>query len=339
MARPSSILSALPIRAALPVSTKGFAGSQGMSQSRMSASHATARERGAMHDRAHSPMRVAPRGDETPTAYPLREHYLIERELADRLRSAPRSERGALYSELYDELFRRVPYHPMLHVGDLPQREHDITRPLRLLRSFLTCESVFMEIGAGDCALAMRAASLAKQVYAIDVSEEITRSVVPPGNFKLILSDGCSIPVPEGGIDVAFSNQLMEHLHPEDAGEQLRNIYRSLAPGGAYVCITPNRMYGPHDISKHFDQIATGFHLREYTAREIRKLFVDAGFAEVRFYASARGRFLRCPYWVIAALESTLGALPYPLRKRLAYTKPMRAVLGLWVAAIKKEAL
>jgi len=310
-----------------------------MSQSRMSASHATARERGAMHDRAHSPMRVAPRRDETPTAYPLREHYLIERELADRLRSAPRSERGALYSELYDELFRRVPYHPMLHVGDLQQRELDITRPLRLLRSFLTCESVFMEIGAGDCALAMRAASLAKQVYAIDVSEEITRSVAPPGNFKLILSDGCSIPVPEGGIDVAFSNQLMEHLHPEDAGEQLRNIYRSLAPGGAYVCITPNRMYGPHDISKHFDQIATGFHLREYTAREIRKLFVDAGFAEVRFYASARGRFLRCPYWVIAALESTLGALPYPLRKRLAYTKPMRAVLGLWVAAIKKEAL
>ena len=76
-----------------------------------------------MHERANSPMRVAPRGDETPTAYPLREHYLIERELADRLRSAPRSERGALYSELYDELFRRVPYHPMLHVGDLRQRD------------------------------------------------------------------------------------------------------------------------------------------------------------------------------------------------------------------------
>jgi hypothetical protein len=68
---------------------------------------------------------------------------------------------------------------------------------------------------------------------------------------------------------------------------------------------------------------ATGFHLREYTAGDIRKLFVDAGFAEVRFYASARGRFLRCPYWVIAVLESTLG----------------RAVLGLWVAAIKKKAL
>ena len=305
----------------------------------MSVSHATPPEGGAMQDRARLRMRVAPARGETRTRQQLREHYLIERELADRLRSAPRSERGALYSELYDELFRRVAHHPMLHAGDHPQREHEIARALCFVRSFLSNESVFMEIGAGDCALALRAALLAKQVYAIDVSEEITRSVVPPGNFRLILSDGCSTPVPEGGIDVAFSNQLMEHLHPEDAGEQLRNIYRSLAPGGIYVCITPNRMYGPHDISVHFDEIATGFHLREYTARDIRKLFVDAGFAEVRFYASARGRFLRCPYWAIAALESALGALPCSLRKRLADTRPLRAVLGLWVAAIKKAAL
>ena len=292
-----------------------------------------------MQDRARLRMRVAPARGETRTRQQLREHYLIERELADRLRSAPRSQRGALYSELYDELFRRVAHHPMLHAGDHPQREHEIARALCFVRSFLSNESVFMEVGAGDCALALRAALLAKQVYAIDVSEEITRSVVPPGNFRLILSDGCSTPVPEGGIDVAFSNQLMEHLHPEDAREQLRNIYRSLAPGGIYVCITPNRMYGPHDISVHFDEIATGFHLREYTARDIRKLFVDAGFAEVRFYASARGRFLRCPYWAIAALESALGALPCSLRKRLADTRPLRAVLGLWVAAIKKAAL
>jgi len=292
-----------------------------------------------MQDRARLRMRVAPARGETRTRQQLREHYLIERELADRLRSAPRSQRGALYSELYDELFRRVAHHPMLHAGDHPQREHEIARALCFVRSFLSNESVFMEIGAGDCALALRAALLAKQVYAIDVSEEITRSVVPPGNFRLILSDGCSTPVPEGGIDVAFSNQLMEHLHPEDAREQLRNIYRSLAPGGIYLCITPNRMYGPHDISVHFDEIATGFHLREYTARDIRKLFVDAGFAEVRFYASARGRFLRCPYWAIAALESALGALPCSLRKRLADTRPLRAVLGLWVAAIKKAAL
>jgi SAM-dependent methyltransferase len=170
------------------------------------------------------------------------------------------------------------------------------------------------------------------------VSEQITRGVAPLANFKLLLSDGCSIPVPEGSIDVAYSNQLMEHLHPEDASEQLRNIYRSLAPGGIYVCITPNRVYGPCDISKYFDEIATGFHLREYTAREMRQLLIGAGFAHVRFYARARGRFLRCPYWVIAMLESALGAMPYALRNRIADTRPMNALLELRVAASKPYA-
>jgi SAM-dependent methyltransferase len=280
-------------------------------------------------------MRVSPPRGETRTEQQLREHYLIERELADRLRSAPRSERRVLYSELYDELFRRVPRHPMLQEAGHAPRQSDVARLLKFLRGFLSRDSVFMEIGAGDCALAMQAASLVKQVYAIDVSEQITRRVAPSPNVELILSDGCSIPVPEGSVDVAFSDQLMEHLHPEDAGEQLRNIYRSLAHGGIYVCITPNRMYGPCDISKYFDEVATGFHLREYTARDMRQLLIGAGFADVRFYAGARGRFLRCPYWVIAVLESALGALPYALRNRIADTKLMRALLGLRVAAIK----
>jgi SAM-dependent methyltransferase len=276
---------------------------------------------------------------EPRTEQQLREHYLVERELADRLRRAPRSERRVLYSEVYDELFRRVPHHPMLQETGHAPRPSNIARQLRFLRSLLSRDSVFMEIGPGDCALAVHVASLVKQVYAIDVSEQITRGVAPPANFKLILSDGCSIPVPEGSVDVAFSDQLMEHLHPEDATEQLHNIYRSLAPGGIYLCITPNRLYGPCDISAYFDEVATGFHLREYTARDMRQLLIGAGFADVRFYAGASGRFLRCPYWVIAVLESALGALPPALRNRIADTKLMRALLGLRVAAIKKGAL
>ena len=311
-----------------------------MRQFRASASHWTAAEGGAAPHRAPSPMRLARRRGETRTEQQLREHYLIERELADRLRRAPRAERRALYSELYDELFRRVPHHPMLKGAGHAQRQREIERQLAFLRRFLTRESVFVEIGAGDCALAMRAASLVRQVYAIDVSEQITRGVEPPGNFRLILSDGCSIPVPEGSVDVAFSDQLMEHLHPEDATEQLHNIHRSLAPGGIYLCITPNRLYGPCDISAYFDEIATGFHLREYAARDIRRLFAGAGFAELRFYARVRGRYLRIPYVAIAALESVLGALPRSLRKPLLDTAPMRALLELRIAAIKpsKEA-
>jgi SAM-dependent methyltransferase len=282
--------------------------------------------------------RLARQRGEIRTDEQILEHYLIERELADRLRHASRADRRRLYSDLYDELFRRVPHHPMLKGVSPAQRRREVDLQLRFLKRFLTPTTVFMEIGAGDCALAIRAASIVRRVYAIEVSEQITRDVAPSGNFELILSDGCSIPVAKGSIDVAYSNQLMEHLHPDDAKEQLRNIHSSLAPGGIYLCVTPNRLYGPGDISARFDEFATGFHLLEYTARDIRQLLAGAGFAEVRFYANVRGRFLRFPYGPIAALESVFGALPYSLRKRVADTAPMRSLLGLRIAAIKPRA-
>mgnify|MGYP003656980348 CR=1 FL=1 len=44
----------------------------------------------------------------------LRNHFLVEKELAARLRTASPEERPALYETLYDELFRRVPDTPAL---------------------------------------------------------------------------------------------------------------------------------------------------------------------------------------------------------------------------------
>ena len=266
----------------------------------------------------------------------LHEHYLIERELADRLRHSPRPKRRGLYCEVYDELFRRVQHHPQLKGVDRMARQREVDGMLGLLRRFLTRSTVLMEVGAGDCAFALCVAPLVKEVYAIDVSEQITHGVSCPANFRLLLSDGCNVPVPDGSVDVAFSNQLMEHLHSDDALDQLHDIYRSLAPGGVYICITPNRVYGPHDVSKHFDQVATGFHLLEYTARDIRRLFDSAGFVNIRFYAGARGIFLRVPFWLIALVERTLASLPPARGKLIAKSGPMRALLGLRVAASRR---
>jgi SAM-dependent methyltransferase len=270
----------------------------------------------------------------------LRQHYLIERELAQRLRRASHDERPQLYRSVYDELFRRVPYHPQLLAARDPRyaerRQRSVERELHFLRPYLDARRTFMEIGAGDCALSLRAVALARHVYAIDVSEQITAAATArPWNFELRLTEGTRMPVADGTIHVAYSNQLMEHLHPEDAVEQLREIHRSLAPGGVYVCITPNRLHGPRDVSASFDELATGLHLREYTARELRQLMLEAGFTEVRFHAGSRGRFVECPYASLAVLESTLEALPYRVRKRLADNAPMRALLGLRVTAVK----
>ena len=87
-------------------------------------------------------------------------------------------------------------------------------------------------------------------------------------------------------------DQLMEHLHPDDALDQLQNIFTALTSAGVYLCITPNRLNGPHDISMYFDEVATGFHLHEYTITELSDLFKKVGFSKVRVYIWKRGLFL-----------------------------------------------
>jgi hypothetical protein len=43
-----------------------------------------------------------------------------------------------------------------------------------------------------------------------------------PVGFQLLISDGSSIPVPHHSVDLAYSNQLMKHLHTADARAQLK---------------------------------------------------------------------------------------------------------------------
>ena len=266
----------------------------------------------------------------------LREHFAIERELAATLRSASRQERLGLYSSLYDQLYRRVQNHPQLtRASSLALTARAVERQMRLIGPFLTRQRVFLELGPGDCALASHVSTLVDQVYAVDVSAELSRSSPHPANFQLVLSDGCTVPVPTGSVDVAYSNQLMEHLHPDDAVEQLANIYSALTTGGVYVCVTPNRLSGPHDVSRGFDPVATGLHLKEYTVEELQRLFRGAGFSRIGVCVGARGRYLKLPAVPVVLLEKLLWAMPPAAGSRIARSFPFRQLLGIRLVAVK----
>ena len=274
--------------------------------------------------------------EETRSPDRLRAHYEVERRLADRVRAAKGpEERRAIFATMYDELFAQVPDHPRIAAkgASTSSRERDLDWSMAQLKPYLFEGCTFLEVGAGDCALSARVAERAGQVYAVDISNQVQR-VLPP-NAHLVITDGRAIDVAPGSVDVAFSDQLMEHLHPDDAIEQLRNIHRALKPGGVYMCVTPNRIYGPSDISAFFDDEARGFHLKEYTLGEIREIFARAGFPKTHVYIGARGVFMRCPAFMVRGLECALGALPAALRRKVADIKVFRALLGLRVAGIK----
>jgi len=273
---------------------------------------------------------------ETITGDRVRQHYEIEKILANRLRQADKRERRKLYSSVYEELFKQVPFHPMLVRKADPQATRTAVDPqMCLLRRFLSPAATFLEVGPGDCSLAFAVAQYVGKVYAIDVSREITARLNTPRNFELVLSDGCSIPVPSNSVDVAYSNQVIEHLHPDDAVDHLRMIYNALVPNGIYICITPNRLSGPHDVSGQFDTVPTGLHLKEYTNRELSELFQSVGYFRIRTIPALKGRFASLPPWTVSPWEGALEKLPFPIRRKMAAALPFRALLGVRMSGRK----
>lgn len=149
------------------------------------------------------------------------------------------------------------------------QRERDAERELKSLRPALDLHKVFLEIGAGDCALSRRVAGYAERVYALDVSEDLMGRLGGPPNLVRMMHDGVRIPLPEAAVDVAFSRQLTI--------SQLPGICRALKDGGVYVTASK----GP--------------------AAELREVFLDAGFSKLRLHVGA----LRVPYPLACVLDDT----------------------------------
>ncbi len=74
----------------------------------------------------------------------------------------------------------------------------------------------------------------------------------------------------EGGFDSAMSFNVLEHI--EDDIAVLRNVHRSLAPGGRFVCYVPAfpSIYGRMDTEVG--------HVRRYTRRDFVQRAQSAGF-------------------------------------------------------------
>ena len=187
---------------------------------------------------------------------------------------------------------------------------------MEYLERFFNANTVFVEIGPGDCSLSFKISKFVKHVYAVDVSEEITNANKVPKNFKLILSDGVTVPIEEK-VDVVYSNQLIEHLHEDDVKLQLQlqNIHNALNVNGKYICITPSRLSGPHDISQYFDENAKGFHLKEYTFEELNTLFKNIGFNSVYGFWGVKDSFVKIPSKIIIITERLISKIPRKFRK------------------------
>jgi ubiquinone/menaquinone biosynthesis C-methylase UbiE len=267
----------------------------------------------------------------------IKKHYLIEKKLAHKLKNSSKIERKSLYKEIYNELYTKIPYHSQLlrKKEEIKIRQEHVKDQMRLLNNFLESSTNFLEIGPGDCALSFEVSKYVSKVFAIDVSDIITKNRTIPQNFILIITDGSEINIPENTINVSYSHQLIEHLHPEDAIVQLKGIYRCLTNGGKYICITPHRFKGPSDISKYFDDSPKGLHLKEYTNCELYRLCKQIGFTKIQYILRVKGKHFRIPILPTLLVELFLIRFKYRIRKRMAQWPIIKNILPIRIIAIK----
>jgi SAM-dependent methyltransferase len=245
-----------------------------------------------------------------------RHHFEVEKELAARLRNSTREERKGLAAELYSELYRRVPNHPRVaRSREKDAEERSIAAQMRLVRHALSPEVRFLEFGAGTGTFSKRIAPMVKEATALEVCAQGSAADDAPSNYRMEMHDGLVIPLPDGGIDVAFSYQVLEHLHPDDVELHFQEMCRVLKPGGCYILSTPHAQSGPHDVSRYFSNKLETFHLKEWTYGEMAPLMRRCGFTRIQpFLKGKTGASHRHLLSVFMAAEWALCLMPSSLR-------------------------
>lgn len=279
--------------------------------------------------------------DSTPlTAVDVARHLERELELTARLLASTPETRREVFDECYTSLYRDLPWlkdsagsrqrgdWPTL-IGPPPARVY--------------------EVGSGQGGLAI---TLAEHGYDVTASEiTLERGGDRPTHERLRWeeTDGVNLEryAAAGSYDAVISNQVVEHLHPDDLTRHLRGAWILLRPGGVYALNTPLAWHGPADVSAvfGFDE-PMGMHLREYTYGEMRDAARTAGFGTVKAPLALPGRVRRylggttrasaryCDYLV--SLERGLSGLPASVAKRAGSL--LRAPLlprTLFVVAVK----
>ena len=217
-------------------------------------------------------------------------------------------------------LFRLVPDHPRLTRRADPDRTRAVNQSkLGLIGDLLTPSMVVAEFAPGDCLFATEIARRVKLVYGIDISDQRGDTHRAADNFRLIVYDGFDTEaIAAGSLDLVFSDQLIEHFHPDDAAAHFALAARLLKRGGRYFFRTPHALTGPHDVSAYFSDEPQGFHLKEWTYGELGKVLSAVGFSRSHGYWSAKGRKVRIPIGYFSFCESRLTRLPKTIAQPLA---------------------
>lgn len=188
--------------------------------------------------------------------------------------------------------------------------------------------SKVFEVGCGTGSVLEGLVKKGHQVGGCDLSNEaiqVCHDRLPEFKDKIQCINFFDLNMPES-YDLVYSNDVLEHFHPDEVQDFLKKVISILRPGGYLWLITPNRYTGPGDGTAYRNPEATspeGLHLKEYSLNELCKLLNSAGFSSLstRLWTKGRLRPIHSPFreeFVIVKrmLEPFFALLPKKLRHK-----------------------
>lgn len=219
-------------------------------------------------------------------------HWRLEKQLASEIMASSSDTRWQTVEKAYTTLYEQLHW---LNVG--PGAAGDFRSWLPLIGDV---PKKVLEIGPGAGGLIKFLADAGHSCTASEITSQ--RGSRDDPRISWVRSDGVHLSkfFPPASFDVLISDQVIEHLHPNDLEVHFDEILKVLKKGGKYVFRTPHRWFGPCDVSLFFDTpVPLGMHLKEYTYRELVKCVRRTGFSQVKtvMYVPSLGKWIK---WKLA---------------------------------------
>ncbi len=166
-----------------------------------------------------------------------------------------------------------------------------------------------LEIGCGIGDLTYALIDNAKRITGVDISSKVLdfaktrRSLYSIGDdqfqkIEFLQMSGVNLDFPSATFDYVVSTSMIEHLHPEDVEQHLRDVWRILKNNGHYLIWCPNR------LGHHKDRAG---HLCMFSYKDLIGEMKHAGFRNLQSTLFTRPQMVDARFKIF--LENFLSAL------------------------------